>query len=240
MNTQHALLVSTDTIKTLTQKYSIQQIAEHIGTSYDTVNNAVKRVFPELIKNGIKTELTEEQVTIVLEEIKNNQKTMEQLTFEAGSKVNATTTQMTPALKIKKAFELMQEGYEEELARLKDQIAVDAPKVAFFDQVTDSTDAVDMAEVAKVLNYSAIGRNKLFEILRCENILMGNNLPYQRFIDMGLFRVVESKFVTASGETHINMKTVVYQKGIDYIRQIINKYTNQNKSSFPLRAYKAE
>jgi len=97
------------------------------------------------------------------------------------------------------------------------------PKEEFFDAVTDSKDAIDMGQVAKVLNYPKIGRNKLFEILRNNGVLQQNNQPYQKYIDCGYFRVVEQKFEARPGEIRINIKTLVFQKGIDYIRKIIDR-----------------
>ena len=96
------------------------------------------------------------------------------------------------------------------------------PKAEFYDAVTDSKDAIPMSSVAKVLNIKGIGRNKLFEILRDKNILRGNNEPYQTMVDRGYFRVIETKY-TKNGDTHINLKTLVTQKGLDYIRKILNK-----------------
>ena len=49
------------------------------------------------------------------------------------------------------------------------------PKEEFFDAVTDSKDAIDIGQVAKVLNFPGIGRNKLFEILRNNGILKQKN-----------------------------------------------------------------
>lgn len=97
-----------------------------------------------------------------------------------------------------------------------------APKVEFYEQVTGSSDTVDMAQAAKVLNMK-IGRNKLFELLRNKKVLQSNNQPYQTYIDRGYFRMVESKYQKPSGDTHINIKTVVYQRGLDYIRKLIKE-----------------
>ena len=102
------------------------------------------------------------------------------------------------------------------------QLEEQKPKVEFFNQVTDSTDAVDMKECAKILNMG-IGRNRLFEFLRSRAILDRKNLPYQSFIDRGYFRTVETSYTKADGTNCINIKTVVYQKGMDYIRKIYNE-----------------
>lgn len=98
------------------------------------------------------------------------------------------------------------------------------PKAEFFDAVTDSKDAIPMANVAKVLGFKGIGRNNLFKILREEKILQPNNIPYQEYIDREYFRVVEQRYDKPYGEVGINIKTLVFQKGIDFIRKLlINK-----------------
>ena len=99
------------------------------------------------------------------------------------------------------------------------QLEVMQPKAEFFDQVTDSKDAIDMAQCAKILNMG-IGRNRLFEFLRSHAILDRNNIPFQRYIDCGYFRTIEQKYTKPDGSTCINIKTVVYQSGMDYIRKL--------------------
>lgn len=95
------------------------------------------------------------------------------------------------------------------------------PKAEFFDAVVGSKDAIEIGKVAKVLNFPGIGRNKLFEILRDKGILMKNNIPYQKYIDNGCFRTIEQKYSTPDGEIRISIKTLVYQKGVDFIRKTL-------------------
>jgi anti-repressor protein len=97
------------------------------------------------------------------------------------------------------------------------RIAELEPKAAFFDQVADSKTAIDMRSLAAILNIKGIGRTKLFQILREKSILDDHNMPYRVFQDRGYFRVVESSYTDVNGMTHIYMKTLVYQKGVDYI-----------------------
>lgn len=102
------------------------------------------------------------------------------------------------------------------------QIEVMKPKEVFYDQVTGSDTCFDMADVAKVCDLG-IGRNLLFQFLRENNILRENNTPYQQFIDNGSFRVIESKYNKPDGSVNISLKTVVYQKGVDFIIKKYNK-----------------
>ena len=105
------------------------------------------------------------------------------------------------------------------------QIAEMKPKVDFYNDVTGSTDTIDIAGVAKVLNVPNMGRNKLFAFLREKKILNNRNEPYQCFVDKGYFRQVESKW-EHEGTIHINLKTVVFQKGLDFIHKLVLEHKN--------------
>ena len=103
------------------------------------------------------------------------------------------------------------------------QIEEMKPKADFFDAVADSKTAISMNDVAKVLDIKGYGRNKIFEFLRNEKILDRNNIPYQRYVDAGWFRVVEQKYNRGS-EVVITKRTLVYQKGVDGIRKMIFRW----------------
>lgn len=109
----------------------------------------------------------------------------------------------------------------EKMEALQKQNQLMQPKVEFFDAVTDSKTAIPLGDVAKILDMG-IGRNKLFEFLRQKNILTYDNRPYQKYIDAGYFRVIEQKY-EVNGEVRINIKTLVFQKGIDWIRKQLVK-----------------
>jgi len=110
----------------------------------------------------------------------------------------------------------------EKIEEQQKQIEVQKPKAEFYDTVTQSKDTVDIGTAAKVLN-KGIGRNKLFELLRNERVLQQNNQPFQKYIDCGYFRQVETKFTKPDGTNCVNIKTVVYQKGLNYISKLIDK-----------------
>ena len=111
--------------------------------------------------------------------------------------------------------------YEEKQKALA-QVTEMKPKAEFYDDVTGSTDTIDIGSVAKVLNIPNTGRNKLFSFLREKKVLNKRNEPYQEYVDKGYFRQIETSW-EHNGTTHINLKTVVFQKGVDYIRQLALK-----------------
>ena len=102
------------------------------------------------------------------------------------------------------------------------QIEEMKPKAEFFDAVADSKTAISMNEVAKVLNIKGYGRNNLFEFLRENKVLDRWNVPYQRYVDNGWFRVIEQHY-QKNGEPIVTTKTLVYQKGVDGIRKMIER-----------------
>jgi len=114
---------------------------------------------------------------------------------------------------------------EERKARLEaeNKVKVLEPKGQFYDDVAGSKESIEMGHVAKVLGIKGMGRNNLFSLLRDKKVFDRNNIPYQQFVDSGYFRVLEQKYTVPNGETKINIKTMVFQKGIDFIRKKIKE-----------------
>lgn len=89
----------------------------------------------------------------------------------------------------------------------------------FYDDLMNTEGLYSMNTTAKELR---IGRNTLFAYLRGKSIMFyqdGVNVPYQRFMNQGLFRVVESP--CADGE--YRPTTYATKKGLEYIRKILRK-----------------
>lgn len=104
------------------------------------------------------------------------------------------------------------------------QIIEMQPKVDFYDDVADSTNTCDMQTVAKLLNYKDVGRNTLFEILRENKILQYDNIPHQKYVDRGWFRLIETKYHDKkTSEPRVSFKTVVFQKGIEKISNLLKE-----------------
>lgn len=93
------------------------------------------------------------------------------------------------------------------------------PKAEFYDTVANSESLLSMGHVAKTLDMG-IGRNKLFEFLRNKGILNSHNIPYQRYINAGYFKLVESTYMAGDNQV-VATTTYVKQKGVDYIRKLL-------------------
>jgi len=111
-------------------------------------------------------------------------------------------------------------AYQKSLEERDLQIAVIQPKAEMWDIAMGSDRLEEMSSVAKILNFKDMGRNKLFEYLRDRNVLRNNNEPYQRYVDSGYFKIIEQTVKTGT-YTIINNKTMVTQRGLDYIAKLL-------------------
>lgn len=129
------------------------------------------------------------------------------------------------ATKLKEERELNRKLQEENEEKNK-LIEKQKPKAEFYDEIIDSTTVIGMKEVADILNVKGYGRNNLFKFLRENGILNRKNEPYRKYIEQGLFEIKESKYIV-DNEVKIKPTTYVTQKGLDYIRKILNKQNKQ-------------
>lgn len=103
-----------------------------------------------------------------------------------------------------------QAALAEERQRLLEQ---QKPKVDFAEAVERSGGTLAIGEFAKLLPKEwKIGRNKLFKWLRDNKYLMKDNVPYQRYVNEGLFEVIETVSEYDS-QDYINLLTLITGKG---------------------------
>lgn len=99
-----------------------------------------------------------------------------------------------------------------------------------YDRFMDSKGAFSMGTTAKMLDYRAsnkgfksIGRNQLFQILRDLDILQSDslnwNIPYQEYVDSGMFRVVGKN---TNGNRSL-ATVLVLPKGVSFISHILKQ-----------------
>lgn len=222
---------SEDTKEVAVTTMTTKEVADALGTSKVVVlNNAAKCLSYKVIEQGKKTTWTEEEVTVLLDYMKHNKLTINnsQASQLLTDGLQLARTEKTPALKIKRAMQLMQEGYEEELALIRTRAEIaetkcneQKPKVEFYDAVTASSRTMDVGQVAKLLCVKGFGRNKLMEFLREFAVFDKHNAPYQQYVDKGYFKRVETRINLPNGEVGVGMKTVVFQKGVDFIEKLL-------------------
>jgi len=188
-----------------------REVAQALGVSESTVQRHAKEL--GLTENGKQTELDESAVTVIKTKIERSGRTDLRNVAELP---NISTDLEMMILDAK-----VSAWKTRKIEQLEKQLTEAQPKIAFHDAVTGSKDTIDIGEAAKVLAIPGLGRNKLFDVLRTKGVLMLNNQPYQKYVDAGYFRTIESSYTTPDGSTHVNIKTVVYQRGLDFIRRTV-------------------
>ena len=104
-------------------------------------------------------------------------------------------------------------------ADLQEENERNKPKVEAHDKFISGENYQKVGQVAKVLG---IGRNKLFEFLRDNKVLMTDNTPYQQYIDRGYF-VVKETSIEMGSRIKNKPQTYVTAKGVDYISKLLDK-----------------
>ena len=137
------------------QSITTKELAEQLNTTKDVILSNARKCLPDkIIEHGKSTFWTKAEVTVILEYMKSH--TSNNRSVELNSTVENFSTDLTPALKIKKAMELMQEGYEEELAILRAKNAELQPSATAWETYAGNMEHMNseksFREVAKLLN----------------------------------------------------------------------------------------
>ena len=126
-----------------------------------------------------------------------------------------------------KAVLVAQKTIEERNARileLEAESKANAPKVIFADAVSVSGSSILIGELAKLLKQNGVenmGQNRLFDWMRENGYLIRRkgtdyNMPTQRSMEIGLFRLKETAITHSDGHVTVNKTTVVMPKGQQY------------------------
>jgi phage antirepressor YoqD-like protein len=204
-------------MNTIEKLMTTKEVAEVLKTTKDVVLANAKKCLPNKVIEPYKaTFWNQAEITVLIDYMK--QHTSNNRSVELNSTLSEIKTELTPALKIKKAFDLMQEGYEEELAILRNKLEEQKADVEFSQTIqADETSCFSMAQVSQELKLP-YGNITLFKKLRELKLLKENNTPYQQYADMGLFKVYP-KVINNGETTKTILVTLVTQKGVAYINK---------------------
>lgn len=128
---------------------------------------------------------------------------------------------------------------QDTIERQKRQLDELKPKAMFADAVAASDGTCLVGELAKMIRQNGveIGQNRLFDVLRSRGFLgkagSNRNVPTQRAMDMGLFRIKETAITHSDGHVTLNRTPKVTGKGQRYFVEMFVKEgeacTNQKK-----------
>lgn len=126
---------------------------------------------------------------------------------------------------------------EERTVHLEQKIEKDKPKVLFADAVSTSQNTILIGDLAKVLRQNGVemGQTRLFQWLRENGYLIKQkgsayNMPTQKSMELGLFKIKETCVTHSDGHTSINRTPKVTGKGQIYlVNKILKKQYKQTK-----------
>lgn len=137
----------------------------------------------------------------------------------------------SPEMVMKRALEIANKKVE----KLKFENQQMQPKALFADSVAASHTTILIGELAKILrgNGINIGANRLFQWMRDQGYLISRkgtdyNMPTQRSMNLGLFKIKESTITHSNGSVSISKTTKVTGKGQQYF---INKFMKMNETA---------
>lgn len=126
------------------------------------------------------------------------------------------------------------EAQKRKIAEQQTRIDELQPKARFADAVAASDGTCLVGELAKMLRQNGmdIGQNRLFRLLQADGYLgksgSNRNVPTQRAMDLGLFRIKETTVTHADGHTTVSRTPKVTGKGQRYF---IDRYWGRAQPS---------
>lgn len=144
---------------------------------------------------------------------------------EDEQNLSAILQRLTPQRAVEVALEAVKKANEER-DLVKHEANESIEKAKTFDHITQTNKWLTIAEAAKNLAFKNVGPNILEQILRDQNILMSPwrvyNQPYSKYVVAGYFKIVQVPFrYPNSGEPGVHFKPVVSEKGLDFLRRLL-------------------
>ena len=122
----------------------------------------------------------------------------------------------------RKQLEMANQQQQIMIRQQNQQITEQKPKVIFADAITGSQTNIIIRDLAKLIQQNGydIGEKRLFQWLRDNKYLTLDNKPMQRYIEQGLFYIVEGSH-SENGVMKAHFTTKVTGKGQQYF---VNKF----------------
>lgn len=181
--------------------------------TFTLVNNGAER---EIDNHVLKLDMAKE-VAMIQRSEKGKQARQYFIEVEKQFKNNIQLASYMIDDPIKRAEKWIEEQREKQ--ELQQQLTIAEPKANKYDEFLNADGYLTGEKSAKALG---IGRNTLYKFLRENEIWTKENIPYQRFIDRDLFKVIP-KMIAGVGITSVTLFTT---KGVDYVADKLKKNRN--------------
>lgn len=155
-------------------EFTIKELSEIMGVSRDTIERAIRRLYPAKMKDGKTTILNEVEITVVKKDIESNKnlRTLAEVKTELDYEIMAVQVEEYRKRKI--------EELTFENSKLKDDIQL----------LTHTERTYTAGQIAKELSLKSA--QELNKILQAEKIIYkkgGSYLPYSNYADCGYMKL---------------------------------------------------
>lgn len=218
---QNPLILSEKERSTLAESMTTKELAEQLNCGVKTIFNIARKCLPnKVIENGKPTFWSKAEVTVLIEQMKTSNPNQ----YDLVRSVQGVSTELTPALKIKKAMELMQEGYEEELAILKTRnieqqkvIEEQKPKAECYDNFLAREKFCNFRDASL---YFGTSQTDFMNLLRSKYIYknsVGEYRAYAGYSDCFALRPFDK------GKDRVGQQLMLTLKGLQYFGSFFQK-----------------
>jgi phage antirepressor YoqD-like protein len=182
----------TDEAESVGKTMTTKEVADSLGCAVKTVFENAKICLPDKrVENGKTTLWTENEVTILLEYLKQEKASGRHSNLYIQSKgvETAKSLELEAALAAQKAIELQQmviAKLKAENEAKRKRLEVAEPKAETLDKMTATASDISVRELAAILAVPHLGQNNLFQKLRDDGYIDGLNRPYWQYIEGGL------------------------------------------------------
>jgi len=162
---------------------TVKEVAMVLNCTEQTIRNYCNRLFPDKIKNGLTTYLTEIEVTKI--KLEMNENYILKTDFEVRTKLekNLIVRQAIQFLEEEK-FELIEQN-----RILTEENQILTPKAIAFDVLMKTDDMMSITTAAK---HFKLSQKKVFSVLRDKGYLTLSDLPTQKAINKDVLHLKET------------------------------------------------
>lgn len=210
MNNNDTSLVKEEKLMT------IKQLSDVLGVSRDLIEKRVKEVYPGKMKKGVTTKLNEMECTFIKMRIQENSSIA--TSDDRRKLVEMPQTNLERKMVVQQAMMIL----SDEINELKTQLAIQAPKVEYHDEVLDTSTSFTTQQIAEELGMTAQGLNKKLKDLRIQYKKSGQWMLYVEHKGKGYTKTRTKVFTRSSGKNETNHYTVWTEKGRKFLHEVIS------------------
>jgi phage antirepressor YoqD-like protein len=173
------------------KRMTVREVAEVLGVTEESIKKHIRELWPDLMRNGVVTYLSETQVT----EIKRK---MLPTTSVVGAITDLEAAEML--LRSAEHFKVRFEEERERRIEAERRLALAEPKAAALDGISAGEGDITVRELAAILAMPRVSEKALLQRLHEDGFLAKDGIPIRQYIDRG---ILYEKFIGKSGKPRL-------------------------------------